>query len=74
MNARAPRPSSGALVRIARGLRALMALLMLVALLAGLPWLLWHATAAAADSGIEDLQHLFSRSDTSGAFFLAPAA
>jgi nucleoid-associated protein YgaU len=51
-----------------------MALLILLALLAGLPWLLWHATAAAADSGIEDLQHLFSRSDTSGAFFLALAA
>ncbi|NUK90250.1 hypothetical protein HRW19_39665, partial [Streptomyces lunaelactis] len=47
---------------------------MLVALLTGLPWLLWEAIWAAAPAGMDDLTHLFTRQDTSGAFILALAA
>ncbi|MGW0778415.1 LysM peptidoglycan-binding domain-containing protein [Streptomyces sp. NPDC002835] len=48
-------------------------LLLLAGVLVGLPWLLLHATAAVAASGLDDLRHLFTRSDTTGAFLLALA-
>ncbi|MEV6400960.1 LysM peptidoglycan-binding domain-containing protein [Streptomyces sp. NPDC051907] len=54
-------------------LRAVASAVLLLAL-AGLPWLLWEATWAAAPDGVDDLTHLLSRQDTSGAFLLALAA
>lgn len=60
--------------RVAAGiLRALVSLVALLALLTALPWLLWEATWAAVPAGLEDLTHLLSRQDTSGAFILALA-
>ncbi|MET9669629.1 LysM peptidoglycan-binding domain-containing protein [Streptomyces sp. NPDC006475] len=55
-------------------LRALGSLLVLLGLLGGMPWLLWEATGAALPAGLDDLTHLFSQQDTTGAFILALTA
>ncbi|MEV6786820.1 LysM peptidoglycan-binding domain-containing protein [Streptomyces sp. NPDC051098] len=55
-------------------LRALGSLLVLLGLLGGMPWLLWEATGAALPAGLDDLTHLFSHQDTTGAFILALTA
>ncbi|WP_433573696.1 LysM peptidoglycan-binding domain-containing protein [Streptomyces sp. CA-251247] len=54
--------------------RALGSLLLLLGLLGGMPWLLWEATGAALPAGLDDLTHLFSQQDTTGAFILALTA
>ncbi|MBC9731460.1 LysM peptidoglycan-binding domain-containing protein, partial [Streptomyces sp. TRM68367] len=57
-----------------RLLRALGSALVLCVLVAGLPLLLGAATVAAWPSGIDAFTHLFTRTDTFGAFLLALCA
>lgn len=57
-----------------RVVRALASAAALCVLVAGLPWLLGAATAAAWQPGIDAFTHLFSRTDTFGAFILALCA
>ncbi|MEJ8640165.1 LysM peptidoglycan-binding domain-containing protein [Streptomyces sp. MS2.AVA.5] len=68
---RSPARRTGTLAGI---LRALGSLLVLLGLLGGMPWLLWEATGAALPAGLDDLTHLFSQQDTTGAFILALTA
>lgn len=66
---RAPRPR-----RPAAALRALVSLIALAAIVAGLPWLLWQATETILPSGMDGLDHLFTRQDTTSVALLFLAA
>ncbi|MFJ8313343.1 MULTISPECIES: LysM peptidoglycan-binding domain-containing protein [unclassified Streptomyces] len=69
-----PRPAAPRLRTLSAVLRGLAALLALTVLLVGLPWLLWQATHALLPGGLDGLNHLFTRTDTTSVALLFIAA